>query len=59
MYWSAVISGLLAPVLLAAILYVATDRKSFAGHPVPRFSLWVLGFACLLMTLAGVGMFVF
>jgi Mn2+/Fe2+ NRAMP family transporter len=59
MYWSAVINGLLAPVLLAAIYFVATDRKLMAGSPIPSLSRWVLAAACLFMLLAGVGMFVF
>jgi Mn2+/Fe2+ NRAMP family transporter len=59
MYWSAVINGLLAPVLLAAIYFVATDRRIMAGTPIPNLSRWVLAGACLFMLLAGVGMFVF
>jgi Mn2+/Fe2+ NRAMP family transporter len=59
MYWSAVINGLLAPVLLAAIYFVATDRRIMAGTPIPSLSRWVLAGACLFMLLAGVGMFVF
>ena len=59
MYWSAVINGLLAPVLLVAIYFVATDRKLMRGDPIPALSRWILGAACLFMLLAGVGMFVF
>ena len=59
MYWSAVINGLLAPMLLAAIYFVATDRKIMAGAPIPSLSRWILAAACLFMLLAGVGMFVF
>ena len=33
MYWSAVINGLLAPILLAAIYFVATDRRIMAEAP--------------------------
>ena len=59
MFWSAVINGLLAPVLLAAIYFVATDRRIMEGSPIPILSRWVLAAACLFMLLAGVGMFVF
>ncbi|HKD20050.1 MAG TPA: divalent metal cation transporter [Thermoanaerobaculia bacterium] len=59
MYWSAVINGLLAPVLLVAIYLVATDGRLMRGAPIPHLSRWVLAAACLFMLLAGVGMFVF
>jgi hypothetical protein len=36
LYWSAVINGLLAPLLLVAILLVAVDRKLMGGQPSSR-----------------------
>jgi Mn2+/Fe2+ NRAMP family transporter len=59
MYWSAVVNGLLAPVLLAVIYFVATDARLMRGSPVPRVSRVILAAACLFMVLAGIGMFVF
>ena len=59
MYWSAVINGLLAPPLLAAILAAASDGKLMRGQPIAPLLRIVLGATCALMVLAGVGMFVF
>jgi Mn2+/Fe2+ NRAMP family transporter len=59
MYWSAVINGLLAPVLLASIYAVATDRKIMRNAPITAVVRVVLAATCALMLVAAVGMFVF
>ena len=59
MYWSAVINGLLAPVLLASIYAVATDRKIMMNAPITTAVRVVLAATCVLMLVAAVGMFVF
>ncbi len=57
LFWSAVINGLLAPVLLVGILAVASDSKLMNGQPASRLSLVVVGIATVLMTGAGVALF--
>ena len=57
LYWSAVINGLLAPVLLACIFLVASDRTLMLGNPIPPLQRVVLGATCALMVLAAAGMF--
>ena len=59
LYWSAVVNGLLAPVLLVAILAVASDRKVMRGQPSSALSRAVVALATGVMILAGIGMFVF
>ncbi|HYX20089.1 MAG TPA: divalent metal cation transporter [Thermoanaerobaculia bacterium] len=59
MYWSAVINGLLAPVLLVSIYAVATDRKIMQNEPITTPVRVVLAATCALMLVAAVGMFVF
>ncbi len=59
MYWSDVINGLLAPVLLAGIYAVATDRKIMRNAPISTVLRVVLAATCALMVVAAVGMFVF
>ena len=59
MYWSAVINGLLAPLLLASIYAVATDRKIMRGEPISPTTRLLLAATCALMLVAAVGMFVF
>jgi Mn2+/Fe2+ NRAMP family transporter len=59
LYWSAVVNGLLAPVLLVGVLLVASSRKLMAGQPSSRVARAVVGAATLLMFGAAIGMFVF
>lgn len=59
LFWSAVVNGLLAPVLLVGVLLVASSRKLMAGQPSSRLARAVVGAAALLMSGAAVGMFVF
>jgi len=57
LYWSAVINGLLAPILLVGILVVACDRKIMQGQPSGRLGRVAVGAATLLMFGAAVAMF--
>ena len=59
LYWSAVINGLLAPVLLVGIIFVARDRAVMKDQPSSIPSVIVVSFATLLMFGAAIGMFVF
>jgi Mn2+/Fe2+ NRAMP family transporter len=57
LYWTAVLNGLLAPLLLVGILAVAVDARLMAGQPSSRLGRVVVGLAALLMLGAGVAMF--
>jgi NRAMP (natural resistance-associated macrophage protein)-like metal ion transporter len=57
LYWSAVLNGLLAPLLLVGILAVAVDEKLMKGQPSSWLSRITVGCATLLMLGAGVAMF--
>jgi NRAMP (natural resistance-associated macrophage protein)-like metal ion transporter len=59
LYWSAVVNGLLAPFLLVAILFVASDRRLMRGQPSSRTARVAVALTALLMFAAAVGMFVF
>jgi len=58
LYWTAVLNGLLAPLLLVGILAVAVDERVMAGQPSSRLGRVAVGFAALLMLGAGAAMFV-
>jgi Mn2+/Fe2+ NRAMP family transporter len=58
LYWTAVINGLLAPFLLAAILIVAADMKRMQGQPSSRLGWIVVAVTTIAMFVAGVAMFV-
>jgi len=58
LYWTAVINGLLAPFLLAAILIVASDRKLMQDQPSSRLGWSVVAITTVVMFAAGVAMFV-
>ena len=58
LYWTAVINGLLAPFLLAAILIIARDRKLMQGQPSSRLGWIVVAITTVAMFAAGVAMFV-
>jgi NRAMP (natural resistance-associated macrophage protein)-like metal ion transporter len=58
LYWTAVINGLLAPFLLAAILIIASDKKLMQGQPSSRLSWTVVALTTLAMFVAGIAMFV-
>jgi NRAMP (natural resistance-associated macrophage protein)-like metal ion transporter len=59
LYWSAIVNGLLAPVLLVGVLLVASSRTLMAKQPSPLLGRATVGVAALLMFGAAVGMFVF
>ena len=59
LFWSAVVNGLLAPVLLLAVLLAASDRKLMQGQPSSRLGITVVGVTTVAMFVAAVGMFVF
>ena len=50
------INGLLAPFLLAAVLYVATDRKIMHQQPSSIASVIAVGITTLAMFFAGFAM---
>ncbi len=58
LYWTAVINGVLAPVLLFGILAVAMDRHVMAGQPSSNLGRAVVAVTALLMSGAAVAMFV-
>jgi len=57
LYWSAVLNGLLAPLLLVGILAVAVDARLMEGQPSSWLSRVGVASATLLMLGAGVAMF--
>ena len=59
LYWSAVINGLLAPILLVAIIFIARDRTVMRDQPSSIPSVIIVSIAALLMFGAAIGMFVF
>jgi NRAMP (natural resistance-associated macrophage protein)-like metal ion transporter len=59
LYWSAVINGLLAPILLVGIIFIARDRTVMKDQPSSIPSIIVVSIATLLMFGAAIGMFVF
>jgi len=58
LYWTAVINGLLAPFLLVAILFIASDKKLMQGQPSPRLGWTVVAITTVAMFSAGIAMFV-
>jgi NRAMP (natural resistance-associated macrophage protein)-like metal ion transporter len=58
LYWTAVINGLLAPLLLVAILVVASDKKLMQGQPSSSLGWTVVAITTVAMFAAGVAMFV-
>ena len=59
MVWAAIINGLLAPFLLAGILFIACDKAIMREQPSSMISRIVVGVTVLLMAGAAIGMFVF
>jgi Mn2+/Fe2+ NRAMP family transporter len=53
LFYSAVVNGVLAPVVLVGVLVVAGDRRAMRGQPSPVLARGVIGLAVLLMS-AGV-----
>ena len=58
LFLSAVLNGLLAPVVLIGVVLVARDPVLMQGQPSSRPSLAVVAFAVVIMVAAAVGMFV-
>jgi Mn2+/Fe2+ NRAMP family transporter len=58
LFLTAVVNGLLAPVLLAGILMVASDQKLMQGQPSSRLARGAVAATLILMVGAAVGMFV-
>jgi Mn2+/Fe2+ NRAMP family transporter len=58
LYLSAIINGMLAPVMLAGILVVASDRKIMAGQPSPLLTRVVVLLTTIAMGVAAVAVFV-
>ncbi|MGC1295463.1 MAG: divalent metal cation transporter [Alloacidobacterium sp.] len=58
LYWTAVINGLLAPFLLVAILFIASDKKLMQGQPSSRPGWAVVAITTVAMFAAGIAMFV-
>src|SRR5262245_33049701 len=57
LFWSAVLNGLLAPFLLAAILVVAVDRKLMRNYPTPLVTILLVTVTTCAMIGAALGMF--
>ena len=55
--WSAVINGLLAPIVLVVLLAVVTDKQLMKGQPSPKWMIAVVALTAALMAVAGVAMF--
>jgi len=58
LYLSAILNGLLAPFLLVAILFLASDPQTMHQQPSSRLARIVVGLTTILMFAAAVGMFV-
>jgi Mn2+/Fe2+ NRAMP family transporter len=58
LYWTAIINGFLSPFLLAALLFVASDRKIMRGQPSSRLGRYVVILTTVLMFGAAIGMLV-
>lgn len=58
LYWTAVINGVLAPILLLGILIVASDRALMHDQPSSLLGRIVVGATTLAMAVAAIGMFV-
>jgi NRAMP (natural resistance-associated macrophage protein)-like metal ion transporter len=58
LFWTAIINGLLAPLLLVGILLVASDRKIMQGQPSSWLSRIAVGVIMVVMFGAGAAMFI-
>ena len=58
LFWTAVINGILAPFLLVAIVYVASNRTVMKDQPSSVLSRVLVGIVTLAMFAAAIGMFV-
>ena len=55
--WSAVVNGLLAPVVLAMLVAIVVDKKLMKGQPSPKISVALVALTAVLMTGAAIAMF--
>lgn len=58
LFWTAVINGVLAPVLLFGILAVAIDRRIMVGQPSSYLGRAIVAVTAIIMSTAAVAMFV-
>jgi NRAMP (natural resistance-associated macrophage protein)-like metal ion transporter len=56
MYFAAILNGLLAPIVLIAILMVAVDRKLMRDQPASKTEWWAVAVTTALMTAAAAAM---
>ena len=59
LYWSTIINGVLAPFLLTAIVFVASDARLMKKQPSSMVARICVGLTTLLMYAAAAGMFLF
>jgi Mn2+/Fe2+ NRAMP family transporter len=59
LYWSAIINGVLAPFLLTAIVFVASDAKLMKNQPSSMIARICVSITALLMFAAAAVMFIF
>lgn len=59
LFWTAVLNGLLAPVLLAAILMIASDSAIMNGHGSSRLCRAAVALTTTLMVAGAIGLLVF
>ena len=59
LYWSAIVNGVLAPFLLTAIVFVASDARLMKKQPSSMVARICVGLTALLMYAAAAGMFLF
>lgn len=57
--WSAVVNGVLAPVVLFALLAVIVDTKLMRGQPSPKVVVAVVALTAVFMAAAAIAMFVY
>ena len=55
--WSAIVNGLLAPIVLFVLLAVIVDAKLMKGQQSPKLAVAIIALTALLMTAAAVAMF--
>lgn len=58
LFWTSVLNGLLAPLLLVGLLVIASDKKLMRGQPSSLLGRSVVGITTVAMVLAAIGMFV-
>ena len=59
LYLSAVVNGILAPILIVGLLFIACDKIRMYGQPSSWLSRIVVSAVALIMAGAAIGMFIF